>query len=274
MNRLVAEQEAAFHAKRPPLGAAAARLRTTWNREGKALGKQFVEAVTKWDRGWTVLPDFHFPPRELLHVYSADRTGTGGEFFYAYDWRSIDPFVGVSSYVHADRRTGLMDAGHYTTSGWLRAYAGVGVGIVPKTGIGLLRVAPYVNWSGNDLLQHRVFDPQLGEQRWGVAIGQLGIIVQSQRLTGGDFRTDWIQWQEVWHRAELNPQGASDYDGTASAATGLVADDVPVTSGRRYIVWVVCAVKVFADPGFAVATRSTGAISCGVPFLVIEEKPA
>lgn len=32
LNRLVAEQEAAFLTTRPPLGAAAARLRTTWNR--------------------------------------------------------------------------------------------------------------------------------------------------------------------------------------------------------------------------------------------------
>ena len=137
----------------------------------------------------------------------------------------------------------------------------------------MLSVRPYVNWSGNDLLQHRVFDPQLGEQRWAVGLGQVGIIVQSRLLAGGDFRTDAIHWQDVWHRAELNPQGASDHDGTIGSAMGL-ALEVPATSERRYSVWVTCNVMVFADPGFAVATRASAAISCAVPFLVVEEKPA
>jgi hypothetical protein len=273
LNRLVAEQEVAFHAARPPLSAAAARLRATWDREGKALGKQFVDVVARWDRGWTTLLDFHFPPRELLHVFGPDRTGTGGDDFYALEWTHIDPFAGTGSFARADRRTGLMGAGHFTTSGWLRSFAGVGVRIVPKTGIGVLSVRPYVNWSGNDLLQHRVFDPQLGEERWAVALGRVGIIVQSKLLAGGDFRTDAIQWQDVWRRAELNPQGASDHDGTVGSATGLMLE-VPAIAGRRYVVWVTCNANVFADPGFAVATRASAAISCAVPFLVVEEKPA
>jgi hypothetical protein len=273
LNRLLTEKEDAFRSTRPPLAAEAARLRTVWNREGKALSEQFVDVVARWDRGWTTLPDFHFPPRELLHVFGPDRTGTGGEDFFALEWTHIDPFAGAGSFARADRRTGMMGAGHYTISGWLRAYAGVGVRISPKTGIGMLSVRPYVNWSGNDLLQHRVFDPQLEEQRWAVGLGRVGIIVQSNLVAGGDFRTDAIHWQDVWRRAELNPQGASDHDGTASSATGL-AIEVPATSGRRYAVWVVCNAKVFADPGFAVATRASAAISCAVPFLVIEEKPA
>ena len=118
-----------------------------------------------------------------------------------------------------------------------------------------------------------MFDPQLGEQRWGVAIGSLGIIVQSRLVSGGDFRTDAIFWQEVWHRAQLNPQGAADYDGTASGATGLTLD-VPVSSTRSYAVWVVCRAAVFADPGFAVATRTGAAINCAIPFLVVQEVPA
>jgi hypothetical protein len=268
----VAEQEAAFHATLPPLSEAEAQLRTTWVRESEALGKQFFDVVTRWDRDWTPMADLHFPPRELLHVFGADRTGTGGDDFYALEWTHIDPFAGTGSFARADRRTGLMGAGHFTTSGWLRSFAGVGVRIVPKTGIGVLSVRPYVNWSGNDLLQHRVFDPQLGEQRWAVALGQVGIIVQSRLLADGDFHTDAIRWQDVWHRAQLNPQGASDYEDTISSAE--LALEVPATSGRQYSVWVTCNVMVFADPGFAVATRATAAISCAVPFLVVEEKPA
>ncbi len=273
LNRLLTEKEESFCRTRPPLSAEAARLRTAWHREGKTLAGQFVDEISRWDRGWTTLPDFHFPPRELLHVFGPDRMGTGGENFYALEWTHIDPFAGAGSFARADRRTGLMGAGHYTISGWLRSYAGVGVRIVPKTGVGVLSVRPYVNWSGNDLLQHRVFDPQLGEQRWAVGLGRVGIIVQSNLLAGGDFRTDGILWQDAWRRAELNPQGASDHDGTAGTATGLTLE-VPATAGRRYAVWVVCNAKVFADPGFAVATRSSAAISCAVPFLVVEERPA
>lgn len=273
LNRLVTEKEAAFRSTRPPLAAEASRLRTAWNREGKALSEQFVDVVTRWDRGWTTLPDFHFPSRELLHVFGPDPTGKGSADFYALEWTHIDPFAGTGSFARADRRTGLMGTGHYTISGWLKSYAGVGVRIVPKTGIGMLSVRPYVNWTSNDLLQHRVFDPQLEEQRWAVGLGQVGIIVQSKLLAGGDFRTDAIHWQDVWRRAELNPQGASDHDGTASSATGLTLE-VPSTAGRRYFVWVVCNASVFADPGFAVATRASAAISCAVPFLVVEEKPA
>lgn len=274
LNRLMTEREAAFFAKRRPLSANAARLRSSWNREGKTVSKEFVEAVGLWDRGWgTTLPDIHFPARELLHVFGPDRAGTGGNDFYALQWTSIDPFAGTGSFARADRRNGIIGAGHYTTGGWLRAYAGVGVRIVPMIGAGFLSVRPYVNWSGNDILQHRVFDPQLNEQRWAVAEGSIGIVVQSEVVAGGDFRTDAILWQKAWRRAELNPQGASDHDGTISTATGL-AIDVAATSARRYSVWIVCKAAVFADPGFAVATRSSIAMNCDVPFVVVEEVPA
>jgi hypothetical protein len=274
LNRTLAEQETAYHATRPPLSAGVARQRAKWTREGKAISKQFIQATVKWDRGWETLPDHHLPARELLHVYGADRTGSGGSDFYALEWRHIDPFAGTGSFSRADRRTGELVASHYTTSGWLRAYAGIGIRITPKSGVGLLSVRPYVNWSGNDLLQHRVFDPQLNEQRWAVGAGWIGIIVQSQLLSGGDFRTDWLDWKSAWSRAELNPQSASDHDGTASSSTGLVAEDLSVTSNRQYIVWVVCRASVFADPGFAVATRASASIRCHVPFIVVQEQLA
>jgi len=50
--------------------------------------------------------------------------------------------------------------------------------------------------------------------------------------------------------------------------------EVPATAARQYSVWVACNAKVYADPGFAVSTRASAAISCAVPFLVVEEKPA
>lgn len=274
LNALVARSEAAHHATLPQLSEKALRQRARWTREGRAMSKLFLEESAKWQHGWATLPDYHFPARELLHVFGADRSGTGGAAFYALEWRHIDPFAGTGSFASADRRTGELSASHYTTSGWLRAYAGVGVRITPKTGIGKLSIRPYVNWSGTTLLQHRVFDPQLNEQRWAVGSGAIGIIVQSRLVGGGDFRTDFVDWKSAWSRSELNPQSASSHDGTANASTGLVAEDLAVTAGRAYVIWVVCRAGVYADPGFAVATRSSASIRCNVPFIVVQETPA
>jgi hypothetical protein len=276
LSELLAEQENASQSKRAAPSREAVRLRAAWDREAKALGRHFLDEVSTWDRGWGPAYDHHYPARELLHVYGPDVEGTGGDDFYAFEWTHSDPFAGTGSSATANRRTGELGASHYTTSGWLRAFGGVGVRLVPKAGIGILSVRPFVNWAGNDLLQHRVFDPQLGDQRWGVAIGRVGIIVQSRLVTGGDFRTDASQWIDVWNRAELNPSGARDYDGLAGPGAGLQLD-VPATGGRSYAIWVTCNAKAFADAGGAipgVATRSAAAISCRAPFLVVEEIPA
>jgi hypothetical protein len=169
--------------------------------------------------------------------------------------------------------TALMGAGHYTTSGWLHAYAALGVQITPKIGAGFLSVRPYVNWAGNDLLQHRVFDASLNEQRWAVAEGSFHIFVQSTPVGGGASVTNSPPSVFAWRRAELNPQGASDHSGTISSADGLTID-VPCTSASSYAVWVVCKAAVFADPGFAVSTRSSISMTCDMPFMVVEEVPA
>jgi hypothetical protein len=274
LNRSLLDRETKFAATQPALSAKAIRQRTSWTREGKSVAREFLNLAHGWDRRWDyTLPDIHFPPRELLHVFGPDVSGSGGGAFYSLEWMFREPFAGTGSFASANRRNGTLAAAHYTTSGWLRSFAGVGVRMVPKIGAGLISVRPYVNWSGNDLLQHRVFDPQLNEQRWGVAEGSVGIIVQSSTLTGADFRTDGVWWTRAWRTEQLNPQGASDHDGTQSSASGLTLD-VPVTSSRRYSVWTVCRAAVFADPGFAVATRSGISMNCSVPFIVVHEIPA
>jgi hypothetical protein len=274
LNKELFEREAQFATTQPELSAKAIRARKSWTREGASVAKTFLDLAHGWDRRWDyTLPDIHFPSRELLHVFGADSSGQGGDAFYALEWMHRDPFAGTGSFALANRRTGALTASHYTTSGWLSAYAGVGVRLVPKVAAGVISVRPYVNWSGNDLLQHRVFDPQLNEQRWGVAQGSIGIIVQSSKLTNDDFRTDAQVWVRAWRREQLNPQGASDHDGTISSSSGLTLD-VPVTSSRRYSIWVACRASAFADPGFAVATRSNVSMNCSVPFVVVEEIPA
>lgn len=273
LNQQMFEREAAFFATCPPLSAKAERQRRSWQREGKAVAREFLDVVGIWERGrTTTLPDISFPARDLLHVYGADITGNRGTYYYAFDWTSIDPFAGAGSFARANRRDGSMGAGHFTTSGWLQAQAGIGVQIVPKIGAGFLKVRPYVNWAGNDLLQHRVFDASLNEQRWGVAQGSFRIVVQSTAVGGGASLTNSSPSAFAWRRAELNPQGASDHSGTISAADLTL--DVPCTSQRTYTVWVVCNVAVFADPGFAVSTRSSVSMTCDMPFLVVEEVPA
>lgn len=145
LNARIVRQEAALNATRPPLSRTAAILRGAWVKEGKGVAREYVELVSRWDRGWSALPDFHYPSRELLHVYGADVTGAGGDFVYALEWTHLDPFAGTGSFAQANRRSGLIGAAHYTTSGCLHSYGGVGVRVVPKTGIGRFSVRPYVN---------------------------------------------------------------------------------------------------------------------------------
>jgi hypothetical protein len=274
LSQLAFEQEAAAVIGRPVLEGDAARRHAAWGREHRLVARRFSDTIAEAGSWWAPVFDMHWPARDLLHVFGADVSGGGGDAFYALEWGHIDPFAGTGSGSSQNRRTGELSASHFTTSGWLRSYAGLGMRLVPKV-TGQLSVRPYVNWSGNDLLQHRVFDASLGHQRWAVAAGSVGIIVQSRLLDGTDFRTDGQHWLEVWRRAELNPNSASDHAGTASSSTGLRLD-VPARNDRRYTVWVAIKAAVFGDPGppfTGASSRASGAMRANVPFVAVEEIP-
>jgi hypothetical protein len=272
LGELIAEQEAAVLPPPSELSPAARRLRANFEREGTVLTKRIAAELKVIATQSPPVFDRALPaPRDLLHVFGADVAGTGAPFFYRLAWTFIEGTSGTSIDARADVRTGKFLASHYSTSGALSAYAAIGVRFTPQIDC-LLSVRPYVNWSGWDILQHRVFDSQLNEQRWASAAGALGIYVESAEPNGALRNEDANHWIDLWNRSELNPSGTRGYGGSESSATGLQAQFL-ASKQRRYSIWVCCRAFVSADPGFAVSTRANAALSCELPYLVVEEIP-
>ena len=212
-----------------------------------------------------------FASRDLLHVYGPDPARTRGPWLYRDAWgHTTGDFQGAGIGTQVDLATGVMSASSFSTGGENDAFAAIGMRLSPLLTAGQISVRPYVDWTGFDTLFHRVFDPQVNEQRWAVAGGKVGIVVESRLAPGVDFRTDARQWVEVWNRAEQNPSGSRDYAGLAGVATGLQLQ-VPTDHAREYFIWIVCWAYTIGDPGFAVATRASASIACHVPFVVVEE---
>jgi hypothetical protein len=211
-------------------------------------------------------------PRDLLHVYGPDAAGTGGASFYRLRWTEIDggPMTGIDA--RADLVTGHLIASHFTTgSSWMTSYAALGVRMTPLTDCHL-SVRPLVNWSGFDILNHRVFDGSLGETRWATATGELRLFVSSAATDGSLPNDDHDATTVLWSRSEPNPSGSRDYSGTESPATGFEAT-ILASKARRYSIFVVAQGSVIADPGFAVATRASSSMACDVPFIAVHELP-
>lgn len=272
---LVAQQEAAANAARPQRKDPDPQLRAAFEQDGLVLADRIAaERADRYDILENKRTFNHVLPtsRELLHVYGADRDGTGLPQFYQLEWALVEPPGGTGTGARGDHRSGGISAEHYTTSGQLSSYAGVGMWLTPRIQLGSLSVRPYVPWSGYDILQHRVFDPSLHEQRWATGLAQMGIIVQSWDLAGRDPRLELSHWIQLWNRTELNPVGMRSYEGTENPSSGLTAS-VPAVSSRQYAIWVVCRALVAADPGFAVATRASASVTADVRFVVVEEMP-
>jgi hypothetical protein len=214
-----------------------------------------------------ILPEPEVDSRDF-HIFGPDVDGTGGPHKYAYQWTHVDS---MGAHAYADARKGTFGVYDYTTGGpasW--GVAQVGVQLKPAMPSCKLSIRPYVLWSGYSTLRHRVYDPNVPETRWGFALGSTGITVQSWNESGGGFFADTEHWVDHWSRHEANPSGTIEYEGTDTVLTGLQAE-VFASGSRRYTIWATCRVCVVADPGFAVATRSTSVIDCTMPFLVVEE---
>jgi hypothetical protein len=277
--KLVAAQEAAGRPAGLKLSPDARRIKAGFERDVKIVAKSAYEENRRIFAGLTAtvrdnkgslspLP----PPRDLLHVFGPDVGGTGGAFFYQLAWTHVDGFGGTEGSATADPHTGVFSAYQHQISGSESSYAGIGVRLTPLLPWCRLSVRPYVNWQGWDILQHRVFDPNVDERRWARASTQVGIIFQSWDFSGGGFYTHPPFWTNLWTRLEQNPVGTREYNDTASAASGFQAE-LFATGLRQYAIWVTCRAEAFADPGFATATYATCSLNCNLPFLVVEEIP-
>lgn len=271
LSRLVAAQEAAA-AGGTELSAEARLLQGSFVQDGIVLGRHIAAATGALQDRWG--PALDLAPsalRDRLHVFVPDTAGTAGPFVYTTAWGLIDGGTGGAGIgSQTNLRNGTMSASHFThgTNG-LSAYAGVGMSIVPTLPLCTLSVRPVVNWSGFDLLSHRIFDPQLHPQAWGVAGAEIGVHVQSRDLNGGAFRNDGGRWETAWHRSEINPSGSRLYNDSMDARDLLV--DVLATSQRRYVIWVSCRALVSSQARFGLDIWASASVSCQVPFVIVEQ---
>jgi len=274
--RLVANQEAAAQPAHHKLSADARRLKANFKRDGKLLGEQISAATEALNRRWgqshgfdlgTLLP----LPRERLHVFGADRAGTGGPFFYGLTWGLIEGGTGGAGIgVGTNLRDGTFSASHSVHgSSQLSSYAGIGVRLTPSLDQCWLSVRPFVNWSGVGTLSHRIFDSQLSPSGRGVAGAQIGLHIQSWDRAGRAFNTDGVKWVTVWERNEINPSGTLYYNGSVDVRDLRL--DVLASGERRYAIWVSCRAFVITQAQFDLDIWSSASVSCELPFLIVEE---
>ena len=272
--KLVTEQEATAYPGNRKLSAEGLLRQASFELDRVILGDHIASASEALNHRW--LPT-HDSPRaglaDSLHIFGADKDGTGdASRFYTLAWTLIEGGTGGAGIgASANVRNGLFSASHFTHgSNQFSAYAGLGVSIVPTLNLSTLSVRPLVNWTGFDILSSRIFDPQLNPRAWGVASGQIGLIVQSWDLAGNAFRTDQTKWTTLWNRSEINPSGSRNYSGSVDASD--LALSVLVTSQRRYAVWVACRALVITQAVFDLDISSSASVSCELPLLFVEEQ--
>jgi hypothetical protein len=273
--QLLLDQEAAIQPADVKLSVDASRLQANFERDRKILGDHISDAFDALARQWGLAHDIdHVFPRPLgsrLHIFGADRAGTGGPFVYTLSWGNIEGGTGGAGIgVNTNLREGTFSASHFTHgSNQFSSYAGIGVRLTPTVNSCILSVRPLVNWSGYDILSHRIFDPQLNVSAWVVAGAQIGVHIQSEDRAGGGFRDDASRWETVWQRSEINPSGSRSYNDTADARTLQV--DVLASGNRNYVIWVSCRAFVITQAKFGLDTWASSSVSCQLPFLFIEE---
>lgn len=274
-----AERERRAAGTERELSEAALERQKSFTRDSEELGtllvKESARLTDRFDAGnWSLFDHPGIPDhRDLLHVFGPDVTGGGGSAFYRESWGSVEGFPGAGTDSRPDPKTGHFSASHYSTgTNQGSSYAGIGVRFTPRLHLCTLSVRPLVQWSGYDILAHRQYDPDLEAHAWASSLGAIGLHVQSRSASGGPVHTDARRWQNMWDRSELDPSTNRDYDGTEDSRT-LSLDDVFATDEREVLVWVSCRAFSLSQSVFNLDTRASSAISCFLPYLVVEEIP-
>ena len=190
---------------------------------------------------------------------------------YTLQWTQVPgPSTPSDHAVATDVNAGTFyaDRSRVNANGQVDAFAGIGVGIAPEVASCRLWVRPYVNWRGYELFGRRIIAPGPGESLLVAATVQLGIIIQSTTLSGGDFRTDAQTWPNLWSSSYLGPVNQQVWhSGTAwGPATWLEA---PASNTRRYAVWVVCRAIATGTVGQRAIAYADANTNCTMPWLMV-----
>lgn len=206
------------------------------------------------------------PPRDLLHVYGPDASGTGGESSYRYAWTDVT--VGGGSILSTPtqiEQQGWLAGSSYAYSGQAAfAVAGAGMRFIARNGAARVAVRPYLPWQTTASFTGT-------EATRAAVLCQLGILVESWRP--GDTTTV----QERDHFITVFAQDTTQYltgvpaGGTATVSDGLVTDFVAVP-GRRYGIYVYAWLETSAAPAGRGELRFCRIdVDARVPFVVAEE---
>jgi hypothetical protein len=198
----------------------------------------------------------------IQHVFGPDD--------YVIAVGNADGGSGVDIAASADAPTAKLFAAESVTANEALAWAVLGVRLTPTFDC-VLSVRPFLQWEGYDALQSFDADPDLGQQAWATARGEVGIYIDSAEPDGSVWHEDLNLWHTVWERTEPNPHGTRSYAGTENSDTGLGASNVFAGAGRIYEIEIGVRAWVSVRPTFAVSAGASAEISAVLPFVVVEE---
>jgi hypothetical protein len=206
-------------------------------------------------------------PRDLLHVYGADKDRTQDwRRFYRFAWTEEGPNAIIHSSDAQIINEGRLACNSYAYSGQSSfALAGTGMFFIPEFGDANVTVRPYVQW-----LTRASFTGT--ERAPATASAFLGIFVESWKRSGGGYVVDRDVPIHVWSQNTEGYQTNVNAAGTATVADNLATQFFAVSS-RKYAIYVYAYIETSAAPqrGKNEQRFVTLDVDATVPFVVVEE---
>lgn len=275
LRKLVEEYKNTHHPSRAELAPAQQAVREENHQHWEAISRQ-VEAATQTMEAKFRQQTSSMKPEELPRTLvswdghtNLDTTfAPNGPNPYALQWTDVP---GGTAGVGADIHSGTFWSNRASEDGFLDAYGALGIAIVPQIPACRLWVRPYVNWMGHAFLTSAplVVNPSPENDR-ATGGAQLGIVVQSTDLAGGDSRTDAQTWPELWQFSQVNPPVLNpDMGFRGNAFAPPFTLEVPASNARRYVVWVICRTFAIGGRGVTMDALASAGTVCSMPGLMV-----
>jgi hypothetical protein len=206
-------------------------------------------------------------PRDLLHVYGADRDNLkDASKYYRYAWTEKGPNAQIFYNDQEMIRTGKLGCNSYAYSGQSSyAIAGVGMFFRPLFGDAKVNIKPFVQWMTSVSFTGTENAP-------ASANASLGIYVESRNLDGSGYFAEPDFPFPLWSQNTQGFMTQVPAGGTASVTDGFAKEILCVTQ-RKYYIFVYVYVETTAGPqqGKNELRYVTLDIDAVVPFVALQE---